>query len=212
MTTLPTFSALPIASPLTLTASDLPGDEQARLARAAVGLGELAGRTLLHVRGAAAENVLQGADMPIGAVRTTADGLLARLRRDEFALLAPDGRVALTRLAGVVGGQRVTLTDITHGRGGLLLAGRHAPDVLAKVCALDFARQFPNLHAAQTSLAKVRTLIVRADIESLPAYGLIVDRSLAAYVWAVVFDAAQEFGGIALSSSGLDYLRETSLW
>jgi sarcosine oxidase, subunit gamma len=96
--------------------------------------------------------------------------------------------------------ERVTLTDITHGRAGIALVGTQARDVLAKVCGLDFSdRTFLDKHAAQTSLAKVRALIIRDDEDSLPIYKLFVDRSLASYVWDVVYDAAQEFGGVVFN-------------
>jgi len=204
MTTLPTFAEFALASPLALR-------DGASSLNASVGLGQLSGRTLLHLRGAEAETALQVHDMKIGDVAAVEDGLLARLRRDEFVLLARDGRSAFDQLAAMIAGRRVTLTDLTHGRCGLLLVGRDAPRVLPKVCALDF-RQFPDLHAAQASLAKVRTLIMRADLDALPAYGLIVDRSLAAYVWDVVFDAAREFGAAALNDDGIDSLRKATLW
>ena len=48
-----------------------------------------------------------------------------------------------------------------------------------------------DISTAQNSLAKVRTLIIRADVDETPAYGLFVDRSLAQYVWGVVYDAGR---------------------
>lgn len=208
---LPTLSDLLIASPLPAASGNFSPDDQVQVARAVVGLGEITGRTLLHLRGNDAEAALNQADMKIGDVAATDDGLLARLRRDEFILLARDGRTAAEAVARMIGDHRVTLTDVTHGRCGLLLVGTHASDVLPKVCGLDFDL-FPNLHAAQTSLAKVRTLIIRADADAALAYGLFVDRSLAAYVWGVVFDAAREFDGVALNNDGFESLRMGSLW
>ena len=206
MTVLSTFSELPITSPL---AGILP-DQRAEFTGSSLGLTEITGRALLNVRGDEAAAALQCADMKIGDAAARRDGLIARLRRDEFTLLTRTPRESFASIESTIGEQRVTLTDITHGRCGLLLAGNDTPNVLPKVCGLDFADgQFPNLHAASSSLAKVLTLIIGADIGQMPAYGLIVDRSLARYVWSVVFDAAREFGGIALS---LNKLREESLW
>jgi heterotetrameric sarcosine oxidase gamma subunit len=244
MTTLTTFSDLPIASPLagsvellgeakprtnsqaerssalnlsSAIASSLPPEQQVQTAGERVGLAEIADRGLLNIRGRDAEGMLSSLyttpEMKIGDVVTLQDGLLARLRRDEYALLTHDLRDTMDRLARVTASQRVTLTDITHGRCGMLLAGAYSQEVVPKICTLDFSeRHFPTLHAAQTSLAKARTLIIRADIEEIPAYGLFVDRSLAAYVWEVVCDTAQEFGGIALSQDALQHLRKMSLW
>lgn len=94
------------------------------------------------------------------------------------------------RLREASGSAHVTITDLTHGRGQFRLSGPRAVEVLHKSCALDFSDSaFPNLHAAQTGLAKVHALIVRLD-ESTPAYYLAVDRSLAAYVWEAVTGSA----------------------
>lgn len=208
MSVLTTFSDLIIASPLVgIGAQSSPLGAQSLL------LTELTGRGLLHIRGIAAEAALQVPGLNIGGVAVQPDGLLIRTRRDEFSLLTRTPQKSLVWLERAVSARRVTLTDITHGRSVLLLRGHAAPEMLTKVCALDFSNPlFPNMHAAQSSLAKVRTLIVRADIAQTPAYALVVDRSLAAYVWDVVFDAMQEFGGTALNQESLNYLGETSLW
>lgn len=209
MSVLPTFSDLPIASPL----GDLIPKQSVALGATALGLGELCGRALLHLRGNDAETVLQTPGLNIGGVAVQPDGLLARLRRDEYLLLTRIPQEAFGWLQSAIGSQRVTLTDITHGRCVLMLTGKDVREVLTKVCALDFSdAQFPNLYAAQTSLAKVRTLIIRVDVEQTPAYGLVVDRSLAAYVWDVMFDAMQEFGGMALDRESVNHLGDRSLW
>ncbi len=171
-----------IASPL-VGKVDLAG-EQVKLSELRTGL--------LHIRGKAAEQVLNAAAMAVGDVLKTDEGLLVRLRRDEFVLLTEEVNAATERIAQQIGDQHVTLTDITHGRGGMTLSGKRVNDVLAKVCALDFGK-FVNYHAAQSSLAKVRALIIRHDGGDLPTHHIIVDRSMAAYVWDVVWDAAQEF-------------------
>ncbi len=207
MNVLETYSDLPIESPLV-------GVSEFNDASEGVGLGEITGRTLLHLRGSGAETALRAGVLKIGdaAAVESEEGLLARLRRDEFVLLVRDGQATSGRLTGLIGDERVTLTDITHGRCGLLLVGvgTLAADILRKVCGLDFGESaFPNLHAAQTSLAKVRTLIIRADIDTTPAYGLFVDRSLAQYVWDVVYDAGLEFG---MSRIDLDNTRARGLW
>jgi heterotetrameric sarcosine oxidase gamma subunit len=207
-----TFASLPIVSPLKVTPSRLAPEQQTQIIRAGVGLGEISDRALLHLRGNGIETALETGEMPIGTVRTIDDGLLIRLRRDEFVLFTAVGESVFSDLNQKLGEQTITVTDITHGRCGMLLVGARAVDVLPKVCGLDFAdRQFPNWRAAQTSLAKVRTLIVRVDVGNTPAYGLFVDRSLAAYVWGVVVDAAQEFDAIVCSKEGFDFLRKASV-
>jgi heterotetrameric sarcosine oxidase gamma subunit len=198
--TLETYSDLPIASPLLVSMSN---------ERAALSLSEITRLTLFHMRGT--ENKAAPPSQKVGDVSSDADGIYVRLRRDEFVLLDYTDRVEWGHFERATGLENMTLTDITHGRCGLLLAGQDAPRVLPKVCGLNFSDQaFPHMHAAQTSLAKVRTLIIRADIDEMPVYGLFVDRSLAQYVWDVVYDAGQEFG---ISGFNLDSMKEGwGLW
>jgi sarcosine oxidase subunit gamma len=200
MSVLETFSNVPMASPLKTGAG---------VGESALTLSEITVRGVLHLRGSDTETALQESGMKIGEVKETQLALVARLRHDEFVLMTRDRHGSMRGLRTVIGDRHITLTDITHGRCGLLLAGEAAAGVLRKVCGLDFGdAAFPNLYAAQTSLAKVRTLIIRADIHDIPAYGLFVDRSLARYVWDVVYDAAQEFG-----VSGADLETKTrGLW
>jgi len=217
MMTLSTTSQQPIISPLATilprAVSSKSAQEQAQTVRSAVGLAEIATWQILDIRGADAETVLSAAfatpSMGIGAVTGVTAGLLVRLRRDQFALLTPDLPAALERLTAPAEDALLTLTDISHGRGVIFLGGAQAAAVLSKVCGLDFMdAKFPNLFAAQTSLAKVRALIVRFDTAQTPAFYVIVDRSLTAYVWDVLVDAAHEFGGIVLSQDTLAYLKK----
>ncbi len=213
--TLPTLSKLPIAPPLTNAVSRRISTDPAKgqTAHDSVGMAQVMAWNYLHIRGIGAEAVLSGAyhtpQMAIGSVTTVPDGILARLRRDEFLLLTADLKAAMDHLASKPAGTLITLTDITHGRAVIYLGGTRAPDVLPKVCGLDFAdTKFPNLHAAQTSLAKVRTLIIRMDTGPTPAYLLVVDRSLADYVWEVIDDAAQEWGVTVMSQDSLELPRK----
>jgi sarcosine oxidase gamma subunit len=67
--------------------------------------------------------------------------------------------------------------------------------VLGKICGLDFHDTiFPNLRVAQTSAAKIKTLIARYDTAERPTYFLHVNRPLGQYFWETVWDAGQEFG------------------
>ncbi len=197
-------SKLPFTSPLArivgpLTAGALDADHS-------VGLTDLSGQILLHVQGFDATRVLQEMynDVPetVGAVALTGDGALAHTTTDEFVLLAhtSESGDAVYRIHAVSKDALMTVTNITHGCGHMLLVGIHAADVLSKICGLDFADiAFPNLHATYSSLAKVRALVMRLDKADASAYHIIVDYSLAAYIWDVIFDAMGEFGGAYLS-------------
>ena len=201
--TLPTHSQIPIAAPLTGKVSTPTEKRQISGLGESVGLSVITDQGLLHIRGQDSRAMLQtvyGVEMTsVGSVARISDGLFACLRPDEFVLITSDPHEALTRLQSTSTATLFTLTDITHGRSILLVVGVRAVDVLAKVCGLDFSEKaFPDMRAAQTILAKVRALIIRADADQIPAYQLIVDRSLTGYIWEIVYDAAQEFGGFNL--------------
>lgn len=159
----------------------------------AVTLMDFSGQGLIDIRGRDLGGVFQM--IRIGNAKRVDNGVLARLTPEQYLLLAgANVDVAADWLRIEAGDSRVTITDVTHGYGHIRLVGDCVQDVLPKICGLDFANSaFPNHHAAQSSLAKVRTLIMRLDDENLPAYHLIVSASLAVYVWGVVSDAMQEF-------------------
>ena len=79
MTTLSTFSTLPIISPLAISASSLAPDQQAQAARATVGLGEIPDRALLHIRGSDTQALMHGIELKIGDVKVKPSGIQARL-------------------------------------------------------------------------------------------------------------------------------------
>ena len=106
--------------------------------------------------------------------------MLIRTRTDEFVLLTGGS------IPEDIG---LTVTDITHGRGVLRAQGPDTARMLSKVCGLDFSEgAFPDYHAAQSSLAKVKALIIRRDEDNLPTFLIVSDRSLTAYVSDVVSD------------------------
>jgi heterotetrameric sarcosine oxidase gamma subunit len=127
-------------------------------------------------------------------------GLLARLTPAEFYLfglsLAANLPSAATLDNSFAQNQRFAhATDITHGKAVLQLAGVAASEVLSKICGLDFhPTVFPSQRVAQTSAAKIKTLIARYDEGETPAYFLHVSRPLGQYFWETMWDAGQEFG------------------
>lgn len=184
--------------PVTLT--DLTGLGLLQLRGSEPAVGEAVSAALPD---AAADGGELADDLPatIGAVQVNRGRLLARLTDDEWLMVAPDPATQPTiRDSSAL----VTATDVSHGCGTALLAGASAAMVLPKLCGLDFSEEaFPNLHAAQTSLAKVRALIVRRDFRGRPAYLIAVGRSLAEYVWEQLLDAAREFEPRVVGGAGL---------
>ncbi len=206
--TLPTRADLPLRPPIS---QDLP-EPDPTLDRDIL-LADLKGIGLQHLRGAEAALRAAYGEMPaeIGEVLPVEDGLAARMTDDQWMLITPD-RADAPGLAHT--SALVTITDVSHGYGLLLLAGPHAPQVLAKICALDFSESaFPDLHAAQTSLANVRALVLRRDHHDRRAYLIAVGRSVTEYVWELLLDAAEEFepavvGGASLIRSLVKGTRE----
>ena len=181
---LTTHSDLPYVSPLT---GAPVGPETARLA-------DSSGRLVLDVRGREHPAALRGRAAPeaVGEVVRVDDGVWVRLRADRWFFVAD------TAGGGPQPSGERNVTDVTHAYGILSLSGAQAADVLAQVCALDFSdRAFPDQHAAQTSLAKVAALIVRLD-DQQRAYLILVERSVTAYVWAVMADILRSTTSVAL--------------
>jgi heterotetrameric sarcosine oxidase gamma subunit len=199
-------SDIPFRSPL---AEALGGyaTGSAEQARNRVGLADATGRGLLRIRGRSAEsalsNIWSAAPGAIGEVVSVPDGALARLRADECLLVALTPSTEIGALEARIRASPhtglLTVTDVTHGHGLFQLVGQRAPDVLAKLCGLDFDdAAFPDRRAAQTSLAKIAALILRRDVSGSRAYWVMVERSLAAYVWETMWAAMREFEGVRL--------------
>lgn len=87
----------------------------------------------------------------------------------------------------------------------LLLTGEHIADVMAKLCAVDLREaQFPEGSIAQTSVARVGAIVVRQQVNGLPAFAILCDVNSSDYMWTVLVDAVQEFDGGPI---GIDCLR-----
>lgn len=160
-------------------------------------LSDLTGVSITLIQGAAT-GVLQNQFSQIpanpGDLVDVGDGLLARLTAEEFYLFGKSSEVKLPAPGDLDDGF-AHATDMTHGRAALRLVGSDAPEMLSKICGLDFHDAvFPNMQVAQTSAARIRTLIARYDEGDTPAYFLHVNRPFGQYFWEIVWDAGQEFG------------------
>jgi heterotetrameric sarcosine oxidase gamma subunit len=182
-------------------------------AQRSVGLADLSAWGKIQIQGAEALAALRSAfgnaPADIGAVTALAGGLLACLSRDAWYLTVPPGgeAAALDQLRGKLQGFAHAV-DVTHGYAAFLLAGPNSLDVLPKVCGLDFrSRAFPNRTVRQSSVARLRTIIIRDDLPGgVPAFHLHLGRSEAEYLWDTLLDAASEFGGQPVGATALDGL------
>jgi sarcosine oxidase subunit gamma len=77
-----------------------------------------------------------------------------------------------------------------------LVTGAQAPAMFAKICGVDLRpHRFPVGSIAQTSLAKMSGIIIRADLGDMPAFHLLADSASAEYLWRCLLDAMAEFEG-----------------
>lgn len=83
--------------------------------------------------------------------------------------------------------------------GWFMLAGEFAPSMFAKMCGVDLRRdRFADGMIAQTSVAKMGAIIIRADRKAKDgrvhaAYHVLADIASAEYLWSCLMDAGQEF-------------------
>jgi heterotetrameric sarcosine oxidase gamma subunit len=115
----------------------------------------------------------------------------------EWLLLATPGTsAAVTQRVEEVPGEGLTsVFDATHGLALLRITGARAPDLLAKVCAIDFSEAVtPDGAAFRSSVAKLVTDIVRDDRDGEISYLLHCERSSGQYLFDVLIDAGDEFG------------------
>jgi heterotetrameric sarcosine oxidase gamma subunit len=94
------------------------------------------------------------------------------------------------------GPELVSVVELfTHGRALMRLTGADAPRLLAKVCAVDLAdRTTPDGAAFRSSVAKVATDVVRADLHGTRSYLLHCERSSGQYLFDAILDAGRELG------------------
>ncbi|TCP43901.1 N-methylglutamate dehydrogenase subunit C [Tamaricihabitans halophyticus] len=92
------------------------------------------------------------------------------------------------------GDEFASAVDLTHGRALFRLTGPDAPQLLAKVCGIDFADEFtPDGAALRSSVAKLVTDIIRDDVEQTTSYLLHCERSSGQYLFEALLDAGAEF-------------------
>jgi sarcosine oxidase subunit gamma len=113
---------------------------------------------------------------------------------DEWLLIGEDGSQAVIRdsLRSALAGMHCAVTDVSDLRAAFELKGPRAPDVLQKGCAVDLhPRVFDPGSCVNTALARVRVTLRQMD--ALPTYEVLVERSFAGYLWTWLTDAALEY-------------------
>lgn len=91
--------------------------------------------------------------------------------------------------------EHISLVDLTHGRALFRLTGEKAPDLLSKICAIDFSEDItPDGAALRSSVAKIATDIIRDDQRDSLSYLLHCERSVGAFLYEAIHDAGTEYG------------------
>lgn len=91
-----------------------------------------------------------------------------------------------------------------HSHSWFALQGDAAPELFSKLCAVDLkSHVFGDLSIAQTSVARLSAIILRADSGGQLLYHLLSDSAASAYMLACLKDAADEFGGTMIDASAL---------
>jgi sarcosine oxidase subunit gamma len=85
-----------------------------------------------------------------------------------------------------------------------MVTGEHAPATFAKICGVDLRlHRFAVGAIAQTSVAKMSAIVIRADLGEAPAFHLLADSASSEYLWTCVLDAMAEFDGAPVGWSAL---------
>jgi sarcosine oxidase subunit gamma len=145
-----------------------------------------------------------GADSNI-AYRQSSGELAARLAPTEIFLvddLAASGRL-ITQLNGAWAWTAERPRKLigypmprAESHAWFAVTGEKSAAMFAKICGVDLRPQhFAVGRIAQTSLAKMSGIIIRADLGHTPAYYILADSASAEYLWGCLMDAMEEFSG-----------------
>ncbi|MEZ5670332.1 MAG: sarcosine oxidase [Alphaproteobacteria bacterium] len=89
----------------------------------------------------------------------------------------------------------------------VMLTGAAAAGMFAKICGVDLRpAKFADHAIAQTQVARLSGIVVRADLGDTLAYHFLTDSASAAYVWDVLTDAIAEFDGGPVGLAALQQL------
>ena len=100
------------------------------------------------------------------------------------------------------------VVDITSGLCGVSIIGPASTQLLSRITDLDIShRAMPDLTCAQARFAEVQGLLLRRDIQSIPAYQLYASREFGEYLWEALIDAATETGGGPVGTEALSDLK-----
>lgn len=151
-------------------------------------------------------------DSPNQAKRQEDGSLLGRLSAIEFLILSdPISNSTLPEILqdrwSLNSTKRVYSLPRSDSHCWLALTGDRAPATFAKICGVDLRTdKFAEFAIAQTSLARINTIILRNDLAKTPCFFILSDVSSAEYLWGVMLDAMVEFHGIVAGMAAIKTL------
>jgi sarcosine oxidase, subunit gamma len=200
-------------------AMDFGGTEDAEVKRArSLGLADLSVLPRTGFKGVGTVEWLATQGLSIGAAsnrayRQSSGELAARLAPTEIFLLdglaGAGALVARLNAAWSWGSDRPrTLIGYpmprSESHAWFMVTGEKAPAMFAKLCGVDLRlHRFADGAIAQTSIAKMSGIVIRADLGATPAYHLLADSASAEYLWQCVLDAMAEFAGVPVGLAAL---------
>jgi glycine cleavage system aminomethyltransferase T len=174
-------------------------------ARTAVALADLSAFAKIRLLGrgadAAARQWIGDGPLPaphgVALLQAPSAALVCRLTADHLLLLAsttaPPPLFPFEAPA-------VVATDVTCAYASYCLAGPRGEALLHQLTALDVAA-LPSSGCAETGLASVHAVVVRAPELCVPSVRILVAWDVAEYVWETLFDAGRVHG---ITPLGLD--------
>jgi sarcosine oxidase subunit gamma len=197
--------------------------ESDALVAARMGIADLSVLPHTGFKGAGTIEWLQGQGLSIGsdsnmAYRQEGGELAARLAPSEIFLI--DSLAATGMLIEKLNGAWTWGTEKPRKLTGypmprqdshawFMVTGSAAPEMFAKICGVDLRpNKFAIGQIAQTSLAKMSGIVIRADLGPVLAYHLLADIASAEYLWGAVLDAMSEFNGRPVGLAALRALAE----
>ena len=89
-----------------------------------------------------------------------------------------------------------------------MVTGDRAPEMFAKICGVDLRpAHCPVGTIAQTSVAKMSAIVIRADLGATVAYHVLADIASADYLWTCIEDAMAEYDGCIVGLATLRALQ-----
>ncbi|MHA1538153.1 MAG: hypothetical protein ACTSUD_11410 [Alphaproteobacteria bacterium] len=177
----------------------------------ALALADFSLRPRIGIKGAGALAWLKGQKIPVAAAnnraKKSAGKLVARLSPNEALVLGETDEHAISRIERELppaGKSKAYPLPRAETHAWFRVAGKEAPAMLAKLCAVDLrTKSFANLAIAQTLAAQISVVIIRDDLPQTPAFHLLADSASALYLWDCLSEAMAEFGGVVLGAEDL---------